>query len=155
MDVAGAFNNVHHKRLLRNLKKRKVPTAIVKWSESFLTGRTTQLRFNGAMSDTIVTEAGVPQGSPMSPLLYMYYNTDLLEVPERNDLGMGFIDDIAYGVQGQSGKENAERLKSMLEEAKRWRTKHGARFEMTKYVLVHFTRRRAAETISICCGERC
>ena len=60
MDVARAFNNVHHKMLLHNLKRRKVPIAIVGWTESFLTGRTTQLRFNGALSDTKATEAGVP-----------------------------------------------------------------------------------------------
>ena len=62
MDVAGAFNNVHHKRLLHNLKKRKAPLAMVRWVENFLSGRTTQLRFNGALSDIIATEAGVPQG---------------------------------------------------------------------------------------------
>jgi hypothetical protein len=31
LDVAGAFNNVHHKRLLHNLKKRRIPTHLVKW----------------------------------------------------------------------------------------------------------------------------
>jgi len=30
MDVAGAFNNVRHKRLFHNLERRKVPTAIVR-----------------------------------------------------------------------------------------------------------------------------
>ena len=35
----------------------------------------------------------------------------------------------------------------MLEKAEeQWRVKHGARFETTKYVLVHYTRRRIAET---------
>ena len=146
MDVAGAFNNVHHKRLLHNLKKRKVPMVIVRWVENFLNGRATQLRFNGALSNIIATEAGVPQGPPLSPLLYMYYNADLLEVPERVDLGLGFIDDIAYGVQGLLAEDNARRLKKMLEDAENWRWKHGARFETTKYVLVHYTRRRTAET---------
>ena len=146
MDVAGAFNNVHHKRLLHNLKKRKVPTIIVRWVENFLNGRATQLRFNGALSDIIATEAGIPQGSPMSPLLYMYYNADLLEVPGTNNLRLGFIDDIAYGIQGLLAEDNARRLKKMLEDAEKWRWKHGARFETTKYVLVHYTRRRTAET---------
>ena len=146
MDVAGAFNNVHHQRLLHNMRKRRIPISIVRWVENFLTGRSTQLRFNGALSGTIATGAGVPQGSPMSPLLYMYYNADLLDVPGRNELGLGFIDDIAYGVQGQTGEENVTKLQGMLEEAEQWREKHGARFETTKYVLVHFTKRRAAET---------
>ena len=33
MDVAGAFNNVHHKRLSHNLRKRRVPDFIVHWVE--------------------------------------------------------------------------------------------------------------------------
>jgi hypothetical protein len=33
----------------------------------------------------------------------------------------------------------------MLGEAEKWRENYGARFEMSKYVLVHFTKRRAAE----------
>jgi hypothetical protein len=39
-----------------------------------------QFQFNGTKSESVPTPAGVPQRSPLSPLLYMYYNTDLLEV---------------------------------------------------------------------------
>jgi hypothetical protein len=44
-----------------------------------LQGRSTQLHFNGSTSQSIPTPAGVPQGSPLPPFLYMYYNADLLE----------------------------------------------------------------------------
>ena len=71
MDVAGAFNNVHHERLIHNLQKRRIPHAISLWVASFLQGRSTQLQFNGAKSEHIFTPAGVPQGSPLSPLLYV------------------------------------------------------------------------------------
>ena len=82
MDVAGAFNNVHHERLIHNMRKRKVPLQITKWIHNFLQGRTTRLRFNGTLSDiSIPTPAGTPQGSPLSPTLYMYYNGDLLDIP--------------------------------------------------------------------------
>jgi hypothetical protein len=66
MDVMGAFNNVHHKRLCHNMWKRRVPDFIVRWVESFLTGRSTILRFNGIDSERIAVNAGVPQGSPIS-----------------------------------------------------------------------------------------
>ena len=36
IDVAGAFNNVHHKWLIHNLKMRQVPVRIVHWVCSFL-----------------------------------------------------------------------------------------------------------------------
>ena len=140
LDVAGAFNNVHHKRLIHNLKMRRIPLCLVKWLESFLNGRTTRLQFNGKTSDTISINAGIPQGSPLSPLLYMYYNADLLTVSARpNDVALGFIDDIVYGTAGNTDKGNVTKLKHMLREAEAWRTQHGAQFEQSKYVLVHFT----------------
>ena len=37
MDVAGAFNNVHHKRLTHNMKMRRIPSHLVKLVQSFLT----------------------------------------------------------------------------------------------------------------------
>jgi retron-type reverse transcriptase len=109
MDVAGTFNNVHHTRLIDNMRKRRIPVHITKWVESFLKGRSTQLRFNGITSETIPTPAGTPQGSPLSPILYIYYNGDLLDITRRYPYchSLGFIDDIAYGIQGQSDDRNA------------------------------------------------
>jgi hypothetical protein len=97
MDVAGAFNNVHHKRLIHNLRQRRMPETISRWINSFLQGRTTQLQFNGIRSESMATPAGVPQGSPLSPLLYMFYKTDLLEIaPQHQGIRLGFIDDIGF-----------------------------------------------------------
>ena len=146
MDVAGAFNNVHHDRLIHNMKQRRIPPPIVKLTRSFLTQRTTQLRFNGATSTDINIEAGVPQGSPLSPILFMLYNAELLEIPKAPDLALGFIDDIAYGISGQTAQHNVEQLQTILLKSEEWRKKHGARFEPSKYMLVHFTRNRKLNT---------
>ena len=147
MDVAGAFNNVHHARLIHNLRKQRIPHTISLWVASFLQGRSTQLQFNGTKSESIATPAGIPQGSPLSPLLYMYYNADLLELATQHQItGLGFIDDIVYGVQGSSDKANVRKLKHVLNEAEEWRRRHGAQFETSKYILVHYTRNRNKET---------
>ena len=147
MDVAGAFNNVHHKRLIHNLRQRRMPETISRWINSFLQGRSTQLQFNGTRSESMATPAGEPQGSPLSPLLYMYYNADLLEIaPQHQGIRLGFIDDIAYGIQGNSGRANVRKLKLILNEAEVWRKKHGAQFEPSKYVLIHFTRNKTPES---------
>ena len=157
LDVAGAFNNVHHKRLIHNLRTRKIPTSIALWIQSFLTDRTTHLQFNGATSQEISVPAGIPQGSPLSPLLYLYYNADALDVAEskeKDKLAMGFVDDIVYGVSGSTDEENVEELGGILEKAEKWRKRHGVQFETSKYVLVHFTRNyRASTTAAITVGE--
>ena len=88
MDVAEAFNNIYYERLLDNMQKRRVPKQIIKWIGSFLQARTTQLRFNDFTSTPIATPAGTPQGSPLSPLLYMFYNGDLLDIPAPPHLSL-------------------------------------------------------------------
>jgi ribonuclease HI len=154
LDVAGAFNNVHHKRLEHNLLKRRMPKLIVKWINSFLQGRSTQLHLNAAKSEATPTPAGVPQGSPLSPLLYMYYNADLLDIPHDRGTSLGFIDDVVFGVQGHTDKGNIRKLRTILSEAEEWRRKHGVQFEPTKYVLVHYTRnRRQATNTAIRVGD--
>jgi Reverse transcriptase (RNA-dependent DNA polymerase) len=95
----------HHTRLIHNMRQRRIPEAISQWINSFLQGRSTQLQFNGTKSKSTPTPAGVPQGSPLSPLLYMYYNADSLEMASQYEgTRLGFIDDIAYGIYGNSGK---------------------------------------------------
>ena len=118
--------------------------------------RTTKLSLNGIHSDIISTPAGIPQGSPLSPILYILYNSDLLEIFTENPgaLKLGFIDDIAYAVKGSNATSNVEKLSKMMAKADEWRTKHGAQFEVSKYMLIHFTKRSAQNaTAPIKIGE--
>jgi ribonuclease HI len=146
MDVSGAFNNVHHARLVHNMRKRKIPTEITKWVSSFLSDRTTYMRFNGITTNSIPTPTGIPQGSPLSPILYVLYNSDLLDLPKgRKQLGLGFIDDILYGVQNKTATVNAAELEQLLTKTEQWRRQHGAQFEKSKYMLIHFSRSASAK----------
>ena len=150
MDVSGAFNNVHHTRLIHNMKNMQIPTEIVNLVGSFLRDRSTAMVFNGITTPNFSTTTGIPQGSPLSPILYIIYNSDLVELADRINpikvLGLGYIDDIAYGTEGQTAKENITALKTIMKKAERWRKRHGARFEQSKYVLIHFTRNKSSNT---------
>ena len=98
------------------------------------------------ISNKISIEAGIPQGSPLSPLLYMFYNSDLLDIPKKEGQSLEFINDITFGVQGLTDAGNAEKLGNWLEKAEIWRRRHGAKFEVTKYLLVHFTKNNRMST---------
>jgi len=115
------MSTVHHDRLIHNMKQRRIPSQIVKLVESFLTERTTQLRFNGTTSADIKIEARIPQGSPLSPILFMLYNAELVEIPKAPDLALGFIDDIVYGISGLTAQGNIERLQVILSKSEEWK----------------------------------
>jgi hypothetical protein len=74
LDVEGAFPNAVTTRLIHNLKRRRVPTSIVRFVGQLLTGRRTRLKFDDYVSETTNITNGIGQGDPISMLLYIIYN---------------------------------------------------------------------------------
>ena len=116
LDVSGAFDNVSHARLLHNLRKRRIDERTVRWIASFLTDRSTVISFDTFKSEVYQTTTGIPQGSPLSPIMYLYYNADLIETCNRepNTLATGYIDDIAILRWGSSIKETCNGLENAM-----------------------------------------
>lgn len=96
-DVRGFFNNVNHPRLVRLMSDLGFDAKIVGWMSNFLEGRKVRLRFNNVLSDER-GQPGVPQGSPISPVLSIIYTSPLLHSLHRmrnwrgSSLGM-YVDD--------------------------------------------------------------
>ncbi|KAG0160618.1 hypothetical protein PDIDSM_8148 [Penicillium digitatum] len=99
LDVSGAYDNVSHERLLYNLRKRGLGQ-LAPWVKAFLTSRSTRIRIPEGVSESIPTPTGIPQGSPLSPILYLIYNADLVEGCEGVKTS-GWVDDVAFIVIGK------------------------------------------------------
>jgi hypothetical protein len=143
LDVASAFNNVSYERLIHNLRKRKIPELLIRWTEDFLRERTTELRLGDYTLKSSNVNAGIPQGSPLSPILYLFYNADLLESCENSSLRtspLGFVDDINILTYGNSTEENCRVLERTHGACESWAKSHGSKFNTGKYELIHFTR---------------
>lgn len=143
LDVSGAFDNVSHERLLHNLRKRGVSLQITEWICSFVKDRTTSLVIPEMTSDPISTPHGIPQGSPLSPILYLFYNADLLEITTDQELqatSSGWIDDVNILVTGDV-ITNCATLATLHNRAMEWAKRHASKFAHTKYTLIHFAKR--------------
>lgn len=140
IDVAGAFDSVSHRRLIHNLRKRKISQWITMWVESFLSNRSTTLAIYRQVTEVFEVRTGIPQRSPISPILYLFYNADLLDICNRSGTqssGLGFVDDVNVLAFSTSTEENCRTLQNLHAECERWASKHGAVFAPKKYELIH------------------
>jgi hypothetical protein len=143
LDVSGVFDHVSHARLLHNLRKPKIDRDTVGWIASFLGNRTTIIRMGDIQSEPYTVAVGIPQGSPLSPILYLFYNADLLETVADDDIQTsGWIDDVYFFTRSTSTDQNCRNLERAHEKAEAWARTHGSKFSPTKYQLMHFTRAR-------------
>jgi exonuclease III len=147
LDVAGAFDNVSHERLIHNLKRKGIDKSIVDWIRSFLKDRTTILKLTEYESPKTVISIGIPQGSPVSPILYLFYNSELIEDCEKylreGVETSGYADDIGLIAQGPNTATTTKILTKVHEEVcVPWARRHGSVFSPPKYQLLHVTRKR-------------
>jgi len=141
LDVEGAFPNAVTDRLIHNLKKRRIPTAYVKFVERLLQGRRTKMKFDDFISEYIDIMNGIGQGNPLSMLLYVLYNTDLLEALRRLDEdAIGYVDDALVVATGRTLKETTKSLKNFMvrrDGGFDWAQDHNSMFEINKVAVMH------------------
>ncbi|OQD93993.1 hypothetical protein PENVUL_c163G00911 [Penicillium vulpinum] len=133
LDVAGAYNIVSHRRLLFNMR---------------------QLGLGGLVPEAFPAPTGIPQGSPISPILFLLFNKPLVSVchrilPYGESEGFGWVDDVCILATSDSYEENTWILEKALQKAGRWARRHAAKFAPDKFELIHFKNPRAEKGPSL------
>jgi len=73
LDIKAGFDNVNASTLRARMLASHVPSYMVDWVSSFLSERTCALVFQGSPNTPSPVSVGTPQGSPISPLLFLLY----------------------------------------------------------------------------------
>ena len=93
LDLSKAFDSVHHPTLLNKLRHTGASPEVVKWFESYLTGRSQFVRIGTSVSSSLIDIThGVPQGAILSPLLFSIYVNELPLAPRHSSL-KSYVDD--------------------------------------------------------------
>ena len=95
LDVGKAFDNVWHNGLGYKIFQLDVPTKLTRWLSEFLVGCVIQVNVNGFLSNQINPKAKAPQGSVLSPLLFLIYVNDLPTPHHKQNSLSQFADDTA------------------------------------------------------------
>jgi hypothetical protein len=157
-DIKGYFDFVNHNRLLCELRRKHIPLEYIKWTHSFLSNREASICVDGQCGTMQPVHNGIPQGSPVSPILASFYSAELIENfntieapnPERNTIPsqptqtniIMYVDDGKIYVSSNSLETNTILLKLAYAEVETWLRSAGLASDLTKRELMHYSRRR-------------
>lgn len=113
-DLKGAFNGVNKTSLNSCLQARRIPTIARKWIASFMSDRHASIGFDDFRTPMKpLANAGLAQGSPLSPILFAFFNADLVDQPVDHHGGASaFIDDYFRWRVGSSAKANLAKIQT-------------------------------------------
>ena len=123
---------------------------MIRFVERLLTNRKTRIKFNDHLSDYYNITNRIGQGDPLSMLLYIIYNADLLEITDNkiNEDALGYVDNITLIAIGNNFEETTHWVKQLMTKEDggiQWSKEHNSRFEVTKSVIIHFTRKTSLD----------
>ena len=142
-DISGFFNFVNHEGLLARFKHYGFSGNTIAFIRSFLKDRTTAFSFDGFISSVLPILNGVPQGSPLSPILAILYGADLQKLRElilRRIVSFAYVDDGALLTFSSTLAINITKLQAAFGAVSQWLNANGLEVQPAKLELMHFTK---------------
>jgi len=133
ISIVGCVVEMVRVRLLAS----RVPSYMVDWVSSFLLERTCTLVFQGSPNISSPVSVGTPQGSPISPLLFLLYVAPLhMSVPRG--LMVSYVEDFAITVASPSYRGNIRRLQDLFSTIAARGRDIGLSFSVPKTQIIHW-----------------
>ena len=137
LDIKAGFDNVNASKLRSRLLSYNIPSYMVDWVSSFLTERTCTLVFQGSPNTPTPVSVGTPQGSPISPLLFLIYVAPLhITIPKG--LMVSYVDDFSVTVASESHRSNIRRLQGIFRTLAQKGRSLDVEFSIPKTELIHW-----------------
>ena len=113
-------------------------------------GRSTTISYDDHVSQNYAITNRVDQGCPLSVILYLFYNADLLDIanPLNGKLAVGFMDDIIFAIRAKDFDLVVTKVQNIWTRpagVKEWSQLHHSHFGIEKFGLLGATRRREAD----------
>ena len=124
MDFSKVFDTVWRDRLYEILLAKGVPRMMFSWIRCFLTDRRARVRLDGVNGSSLKLQQGVPQGSVLSPLLFLFYINGIRDAaPEGTFISM-YTDDIAVWSQHKDRVIAQEAVQRSVNNFGAWSEEH-------------------------------
>ena len=125
IDFSAAFDRVWRGGLLRRLADAGIPRRWLRWLRAWLADRFGRVRWNNSHSSWKKLSQGVPQGSPLSPLLFILATSSIPEVVRAASPDCrtaSYADDLTLATTSPDALTAAALMQPALDAVARWST---------------------------------
>jgi hypothetical protein len=115
-NVKNAYLTVRAAPFAKICIQLKLPTELIKWFINFMSDRTIRFAFNGKISAIIEVNDGIPQGSPVLPIMFLIFIQHVIGALEhRNEIiTLSYANDLAMVTESSCARTNSIRLQLAL-----------------------------------------
>lgn len=134
MDVKGAFNHVSRARLAQRMADLGIDDDLIGWMQSFLTNKWVELVIDGYINPKQKVETGIPQGLPVSPILFLIYISGMFSQLEEKLPGItyiSFVNDLSFLASGRSINIVGKLLEKAGKIALEWGSNNSFTYDMS------------------------
>ena len=120
LDFSKAYDTVWREKLLDCMIDKGVPVTIVRWLRAFLSDRHARVRLHNVLSKSRIMQQGLPQGSVLAPLLFLFYINNLADLLPKDNLNCMFADDVSILATDRSSPAAQAKVQSAIDIVVRW-----------------------------------
>ncbi len=146
IDVGGAFNNIDHSRLCEEVA-RKGHLDLATWICNWLQDRKLYMVFEDHRSSQLrLGDRGIPQGSPLSPVLWSIYLDSFFQqsgMPPRIRLQGAYVDDLFALATGASKDDALAGLQEWMDQMAEWSKDRGLSLDKPGFTLYQYKTTKA------------
>ncbi len=109
---------------------------------TFISNQKIQLSFNRQTQEKVKIKTGIPQGLPISPILFILYLHNICRLETEGAYTLSYADDFAITVTSNSAKTNCKKLKGIALKLMSKAKEAAISFDVSKTELIHFYNKR-------------
>ena len=139
LDFSKAYDTVWRQKLLTSMIDIGVPLVYVKWLYRFLQNRQARVRYDGTLGKSKQILQGLPQGSVLAPLLFLFYINNLAGLLPDFNINAMFADDVSILASATSKEEAVRKAQAAVDSVIEWSRKWKVNLNADKSEASFFT----------------
>ena len=148
LDYSKAYDTVWRERLLNRMLDLGVPIPLVRWISAFLSNRQARVRYNNTLGKTQVLQQGVPQGSVLSPLLFLLYIDELAHRLPSDTVNSLFADDVGAVATHRDRLAAQQQAQKTVDIIAKWSVERKLSLNADKCEVCYFTNATSTQETS-------